>query len=142
MTPTRPLALALAVLAGCAVPQRPTGTGVLDPGRLDPRVAPTSESVELELGGVRVAMVHDTGARDGRPVRVKRRFPDAKIVVYGHSHQPEDVVGVEALGSARQDDGLAMVEVQERHPLGRPVHQRWRGNGTLAPGPEIGRAHV
>jgi hypothetical protein len=53
------------------------------------------ESVELELAGVRVAMVHDSGAREGREARLRRRFPDAAIVVYGHSHLPEDRVGVD-----------------------------------------------
>lgn len=46
------------------------------------------ERLELELGGVRVAMVHDSGARAGRPGRLRRWFPDAAVVVFGHSHQP------------------------------------------------------
>jgi putative phosphoesterase len=53
------------------------------------------EAVELDLDGVPVAVVHDTGARKGRPVRVRRRFPAASIVVYGHSHLPDDSVGVD-----------------------------------------------
>jgi putative phosphoesterase len=51
------------------------------------------ETLELELGGVPVAMVHDSGARTGRPRRMRRRFPDAALVVYGHSHLPDDSVG-------------------------------------------------
>jgi putative phosphoesterase len=51
------------------------------------------ETLELELDGVPVAMVHDSGARAGRPGRMKRRFPDAAIVVYGHSHVPDDSLG-------------------------------------------------
>lgn len=43
-----------------------------------------------ELDGVRVAMVHDSGARDGRPARLRRWFPDADLVVFGHSHIPWD----------------------------------------------------
>lgn len=50
------------------------------------------EVVELELGGVGVAMVHDSGARDGRGARLLRRFPTAGLVVFGHSHIPWDVV--------------------------------------------------
>lgn len=46
------------------------------------------ERLELELGGVRVAMVHETGAAKGRPARVRRWFPDAQVVVFGHSHAP------------------------------------------------------
>lgn len=40
------------------------------------------------LGGARIAMVHDAGARQGRGTRVRRWFPDADLVVYGHSHEP------------------------------------------------------
>ena len=43
---------------------------------------------EGELGGTRVAMVHDSGPRPGRPGRMARRFPDAAVVVFGHSHDP------------------------------------------------------
>lgn len=46
------------------------------------------ETAELDLDGVRVAMIHDAGARRGRPARVHRRFPDADLVVFGHSHEP------------------------------------------------------
>jgi uncharacterized protein len=53
------------------------------------------ETLELDLDGVNVAMVHDSGARQGRAARMKRRFPDAAIVVYGHSHLPEDAFGVD-----------------------------------------------
>ena len=46
------------------------------------------ETLVVELGGVRVGMIHDSGARDGRPKRMRRRFPDSNVVVYGHSHIP------------------------------------------------------
>jgi putative phosphoesterase len=52
-------------------------------------------TVELELDGVKIAMIHDSGARKGRPQRVHRRFPDADVVVYGHSHLPDDSLGVD-----------------------------------------------
>jgi hypothetical protein len=52
-----------------------------------------SETLELELEGVRVAMVHDSGARQGRDRRMARRFPDAAVVVFGHSHEPVDSLG-------------------------------------------------
>ncbi len=48
------------------------------------------ERLELELDGVRVAMVHDSGARQGRGRRLRSWFPDADLVVFGHSHLPED----------------------------------------------------
>lgn len=50
-------------------------------------------TLELELAGVRVAMIHDSGDRAGRARRMHRRFPDADLVVFGHSHIPADEVG-------------------------------------------------
>lgn len=46
------------------------------------------EELHLELGGVRIAVVHDSGATQGRPARMARRFPDARLVIFGHSHVP------------------------------------------------------
>jgi len=48
------------------------------------------ERLTVELGGVRFGMVHDSGARDGRRRRMRAWFPDADVVVYGHSHIPFD----------------------------------------------------
>lgn len=53
------------------------------------------EVVELELGGVAVAMVHDSGPSSGRPRRLHRRFPTAGLVVFGHSHIPQLVDGID-----------------------------------------------
>lgn len=50
------------------------------------RVLP--EVWEGTLGGVAVGMVHDSGPTAGRPARMRRRFPDAAVVVFGHSHDP------------------------------------------------------
>ena len=47
-------------------------------------------TLELELGGLAVAMVHDSGARTGRTARLRRMFPAASLVVFGHSHIPWD----------------------------------------------------
>jgi uncharacterized protein len=52
------------------------------------------ESLDLELDGVAVAVVHETGAGKGRAARIHRRFPDAALVIFGHSHLPLDEVGV------------------------------------------------
>ena len=46
------------------------------------------DDLQLELGGVRIAMVHDAGPTAGRVARMARRFPGADVVVFGHSHQP------------------------------------------------------
>ncbi len=44
--------------------------------------------LELDLGGLPTAMIHDSGARTGRLPRMRRRFPGARLVVFGHSHIP------------------------------------------------------
>lgn len=49
----------------------------------------------LELGGVTVAMIHDSGPTAGRAGRMRRKFPDAELVVYGHSHIPYDGAGLD-----------------------------------------------
>ena len=46
------------------------------------------ERDQFDIEQVRVAMVHDSGATKGRPARLRRWFPDAQIVVFGHSHTP------------------------------------------------------
>lgn len=49
------------------------------------------ETLSLDLDGLRVAMVHDSGPRTGRLPRLRQRFPEADLVVYGHSHIPMDL---------------------------------------------------
>lgn len=44
--------------------------------------------LEVELGGRIVAVVHDAGPVGGRLGRLRRRFPTAGAVVFGHSHLP------------------------------------------------------
>ena len=44
----------------------------------------------LDLAGVRVGMVHDSGNRTGREARLARWFPECDLVVFGHSHIPLD----------------------------------------------------
>jgi hypothetical protein len=51
------------------------------------------EQAEFELGGLRLAMVHDAGPAAGRAARLHRRFPRAALVVFGHSHIPLDETG-------------------------------------------------
>jgi putative phosphoesterase len=50
------------------------------------------DTLETDLGGLRLAMIHDSGPRAGRPARLRLRFPDADLVVFGHSHIPVDQV--------------------------------------------------
>ncbi|HET6709777.1 YfcE family phosphodiesterase [Amycolatopsis sp.] len=50
------------------------------------------EVARAELGGVRVAVIHETGAKQGREQRCDARFPDTDVLVFGHSHIPWDTV--------------------------------------------------
>ena len=44
--------------------------------------------LDLTLEGARVVVVHDGGPRDGRLERMRRAYPDADAVIFGHSHMP------------------------------------------------------
>ena len=46
----------------------------------------TTADAEVDLGGVPIAMTH--GHLDARSDAIPDRFPDARIVVHGHSHVP------------------------------------------------------
>jgi putative phosphoesterase len=48
------------------------------------------EVARAELGGVRFAVVHETGPAAGRDLRCSIRFPDTDVLVFGHSHIPWD----------------------------------------------------
>ncbi|WP_405577314.1 metallophosphoesterase family protein [Streptomyces sp. NBC_01190] len=48
------------------------------------------ETATVVLEGVRFAVVHETGAAAGREKRCDERFPDADVLVFGHSHIPWD----------------------------------------------------
>src|SRR5260221_11059562 len=54
-----------------------------------------TKEARFDLDGVRFAMLHDAGARIRRPERLHQRFPDAQVVVYGHSHVPDCQIGVD-----------------------------------------------
>jgi uncharacterized protein len=69
---------------------------------------------EDDLGGVRVAMLHDSGPRAGRAARLARRFPDAAVVVFGHSHDP--------LVEAGEDGPLLVNPGSPTHRRRQPVH--------------------
>ncbi len=47
----------------------------------------------VELDGVRIGLIHDSGPSTGRVRRLRRRFPDADVVVFGHSHAPVNEPG-------------------------------------------------
>lgn len=48
------------------------------------------EVARAELGGLRLGVIHETGAAEGRERRCAVRFPDLDVLVFGHSHIPWD----------------------------------------------------
>lgn len=73
------------------------------------------ETLELELDGLRVAMIHDSGQATGRTARMRRRFPTADLVIFGHSHIPLDQTG----------DGVRVFNP------GSPTDRRRQPRGTI-----------
>ncbi|WP_182887214.1 metallophosphoesterase family protein [Microbispora sp. H10885] len=88
------------------------------------------ETLELDLGGLRVGMIHDSGQATGRTARMRRRFPGADLVVYGHSHIPMDLTG----------DGVRVFNP------GSPTDRRRQPHGTIGlldiAGGELRRAEI
>ena len=54
----------------------------------DVRAWGAEDELTLDLGGVGLAMIHDAGPSSGRRTRMSKRFPDARVVIFGHSHMP------------------------------------------------------
>jgi uncharacterized protein len=73
------------------------------------------ETLEFELAGLQLAMVHDSGPAAGRVARLRRRFPHADAVVFGHSHIPMDL----------KENGLRIFNP------GSPTDKRRQPYGTL-----------
>jgi putative phosphoesterase len=74
-----------------------------------------SEILELELEDLKIGMIHDSGPAAGRVARMRRRFPDADLVIFGHSHIPMDV----------EEDGFRIFNP------GSPTDKRRQPYGTL-----------
>ena len=74
------------------------------------------ETLQADLDGLRVAMLHDSGAAPGRLRRLRRRFPDVGLVVFGHSHIPLD----------EAEEGIRIINP------GSPTDRRRQPQGTLA----------
>jgi len=92
------------------------------------------EARVVEVGEVRIGMVHDAGPAAGRLQRQRRRFGDCDAVVFGHSHVPLHEAAVQA--------GFAF---QLFNP-GSPTDKRGQPHHTMGiarvEGPEIGFVHV
>jgi putative phosphoesterase len=55
------------------------------------------EIAHRTLEGVRIAVVHETGPKQGREQRCAERFPDTDVLVFGHSHIPWDTTAATGL---------------------------------------------
>lgn len=55
------------------------------------------EVARATIGGLRFAVVHETGGRDGRERRADAAFPDVDVLIFGHSHIPWDSVSPNGL---------------------------------------------
>ena len=78
-----------------------------------------AETAALTPGGLRIAMIHDSGPATGRLPRMRARFPEADLVVFGHSHIPLDVT-----------DQLPGADLRIFNP-GSPTDRRRQPHGTL-----------
>ena len=50
------------------------------------------EIARVDLDGLRIAMIHETGQRTGRELRADSNFPQTDLLIFGHSHIPWDTV--------------------------------------------------
>ncbi len=55
------------------------------------------EVAYADVAGVRLAVVHDSGPARGREERCIQAFPDADVLVFGHSHIPWDTTAAGGL---------------------------------------------
>jgi putative phosphoesterase len=55
------------------------------------------EVARADLGGLRFAVIHETGAAPGRESRCDAQFPDDDVLVFGHSHIPWDTTSPSGL---------------------------------------------
>jgi len=55
------------------------------------------EVARLEVDGVRLGVVHETGQAKGREERMQATYDDLDVLVFGHSHIPWDTVAPSGL---------------------------------------------
>jgi putative phosphoesterase len=55
------------------------------------------EVARVQLDGLRLAVVHETGAAAGRERRCAAAYPDVDVLVFGHSHIPWDTTAASGL---------------------------------------------
>ena len=82
-----------------------------------------AETASLTPEGLRVAMIHDSGPAAGRLPRMRARFPEAELVVFGHSHIPLDAAAKPRGSSipARRPTGAASRTARSAYCTSRPA---------------------
>lgn len=55
------------------------------------------EIAHREIEGLRFAVVHKTGPKTGREMRMEAAHPDVDVLVFGHSHIPWDTVSARGM---------------------------------------------
>lgn len=75
-------------------------------GNVDLPEVDLPETLEFDFGGAKIAMIHDSGRKEGRRKRLEKRFPEARVIVFGHSHVPflEDENGLLLLNPGSPTD--------------------------------------
>jgi hypothetical protein len=90
-----------------------------------PLLGAVPEERLLTVEGLHIGMVHDSGPRKGREGRMRRRFPTADLVIFGHSHIPVDAQGLD--GQRLFNPGSATERrAQPVHTYGRLVVEAGR----------------
>jgi putative phosphoesterase len=90
------------------------------------------DRLAVEVEGCGVAMVHDSGPAAGRTKRLRTWFPDADLVVFGHSHLPwheTDVRECDAHVQHHVNPGSALL--RRRAPVCSVAHI-FIADGTIA----------
>lgn len=102
-------------------------------GNVDGPDVKLPETLQFAFGGVPAAMIHDSGPKKGRRTRMRRRFPEARVIVFGHSHIPflEDEDGLLLLNPGSPTDKrrqpehtFALLRAEEGRPRAEIVTLR------------------
>ncbi len=68
----------------------------------------------VDVAGVSVGLVHDSGRSQGRASRLQRMFPGCPVVVFGHSHVPLAETGID--GQLLFNPGSPTQRRRQPHP--------------------------
>ena len=76
----------------------------------------------ITLDGCEFAMVHDSGPAAGRTTRLRRWFPGADVVVFGHSHLPWHETDVRPDGHVQHHVNPGSAILRRRAPTCTVAH--------------------